>query len=68
MGLFNSRNRRQIAILVREDGRRVEVPAEDLGIIDLSLFGLLRFVELGIESVVVRITGSRQETGRRDQR
>ena len=68
MGLFNSRNRRRVAILVREDGRRVEVPAEDLGIIDLSLFGLLRFVELGIESVVVRITGSRQETGRRDQR
>jgi hypothetical protein len=68
LGLFNSRNRRHVAILVREDGRRVEVPAEDLGIIDLSLFGLLRFVELGIESVVVRITGSRQETGRRDQR
>jgi hypothetical protein len=68
LGLFNSRNHRHVAILVREDGRRVEVPAEDLGIIDLSLFGLLRFVELGIESVVVRITGSRQETGRRDQR
>jgi len=68
LGLFNSRNRRHVAILVREDGRRVEVPAEDLGIIDLSLFGLLRIVELGIESVVVRITGSRQETGRRDQR
>jgi hypothetical protein len=68
LGLFNSRNRGRVVILVREDGRRVEVPAEDLGIIDLSLFGLLRFVELGIESVVVRITGSRQETGRRDQR
>ena len=68
MGLFNSRNHRRVAILVREDGRRVEVPAEDLGIIDLSLFGLLRFVEIGITRVFVRITDSRQETGRRDQR
>jgi hypothetical protein len=65
---LNSRNHRRVAILVREDGRRVEVPAEDLGLIDVSLFGLLRFVELGIESVFVRITGSRRETGRRDQR
>jgi hypothetical protein len=68
LGLFDIRNHRHVVILVRSDGRRVEVPAEDLGIIDLSLFGLLRFVEIGITRVFVRITDSRQETGRRDQR
>ena len=66
MGLFNSRNRRHVAILVKADGTRVQVPAEDLGLIDLSFFGLLRFLEIGIERVVVLITGGRQEDGRRD--
>jgi hypothetical protein len=68
LGLFNSRNRRHVAIAVRADGRRVQVPAEDLGLVDLSLFGLLRFLGLGIERVFVLITGSRRETGRRDKR
>jgi len=66
LGLFNSRNRRHVAILVRADGTRVQVPAEDLGLIDFSFFGLLRFIEIGIERVVVLITGGRQEDGRRD--
>jgi hypothetical protein len=68
LGLFNSRNRRHVAIAIRADGRRVQVPAEDLGLVDLSLFGLLRSFELGIERVLVLITGSRRETGRRDKR
>jgi hypothetical protein len=68
LGLFNSRNRRHVAVAVRADGRRVQVPAEDLGLVDASLFGLLRSFELGIERVLVLITGSRRETGRRDKR
>jgi hypothetical protein len=68
LGLFNNRNRGRVAVLVRADGTRVEVPAEDLGLIDLSLFGLLRFVEIGIERVFALITGSRRETGGRDKR
>jgi 4-alpha-glucanotransferase len=68
LGLFNSRNRRHVAIAIRADGRRVQVPAEDLGLVDVSLFGLLRSFELGIERVLVLITGSRRETGRRDKR
>ena len=68
MGLFNSRNRRHIAIAIRSDGRRVQVPMEDLGMVDVSLLGLLRSVELGIERVFVLITGSRRETGGRDKR
>ena len=66
MGLFDSRNRRHVAILVKADGSRVQVPAEDLGLIDFSFFGLLRFIEIGIERVVVLITGGRREDGRRD--
>jgi hypothetical protein len=68
LGLFNSRNRRHVAILVRTDGRRVQVPTDDLGLVDVSLLGLLRTLELGIERVSVLITGSRREAGRRDKR
>ena len=68
MGLFNSRNRSRVAIAIRADGRRVLVPADDLGLVDVSLLGLLRSLELGIERVFVLITGSRREAGRRDKR
>jgi hypothetical protein len=68
VGLFNSRNRSRVAIAIRADGRRVLVPADDLGLVDVSLLGLLRSLELGVERVFVLITGSRQETGRRDKR
>jgi hypothetical protein len=66
LGLFDSRNRRHVVILVKADGRRVQVPVEDLGMVDFSVLGLLRFLELGITRVVVLITGGRQEDGRRD--
>jgi hypothetical protein len=68
LGLFNSRNRRHVAVLIRADGRRVQVPVENLGLVDVSLLGLLHSLELGIERVFVLITGSRRETGRRDKR
>ena len=68
MGLFSSRNRRHVAILVRTDGRRVQVPMDNLGLVDVSVLGLLRSLELGIERVFVLITGSRRETGRTDKR
>jgi hypothetical protein len=68
LGLFDGLHRRHVAIAIRADGRRVQVPAEDLGLVDVSLLGLLRSVELGIERVFVLITGSRREDGRRDER
>ena len=68
MGLFNNRNRSRIAIAVRADGSRVQVPADDLGLVDVSLFGVLRSLELGIERVFVLITGGRRDAGRRDRR
>jgi hypothetical protein len=66
LGLFDTRSRRHVAILVRADGRRIQVPAEDLGLIDFSFSGLLRFIVVGIERVLVLITGGRREDGGRD--
>jgi hypothetical protein len=68
VGYFNNLHRRPVAVLVRTDGRRVQVPLEDLGLVDVSLLGLLCSLELGIERVFGLITGSRRETGRRDKR
>jgi hypothetical protein len=68
VGLFDRRNRRNVAVLIRADGRRVQVPTDNLGLVDVSLLGLIRSFELGIERVLGLITGSRRETGRRDQR
>jgi hypothetical protein len=68
VGLFDTRNRRHVAVMIRTDGRRVQVPSEDLGLVDVSLLGILRSIELGIERVLVLITGSRRGVGRRDPR
>jgi hypothetical protein len=68
LGLFDRHNRRRVAIMIRMDGSRVQVPMEDLGLVDVSLLGLLRLIELGIERVFALITGSRRETGPRDKR
>ena len=67
MGLFNTRNRRNVAVMIRTDGRRVQVPQDNLGLVDVSLFGILRSIELGIERVLVLITGSRRGDGRRER-
>jgi hypothetical protein len=68
VGLFDTRNRRNVAVVIRTDGRRVQVPSDNLGLVDVSLFGILRSIELGIERVLVLITGSRRGDGRRDPR
>jgi hypothetical protein len=68
LGLFNGLNRRHVAVAIRADGSRVLVPADDLGVVDVSLLGVFRIIEFGIERVFAIITGSRRETGRRDRR
>jgi hypothetical protein len=68
LGFFDRRNRRHIAVAVRPDGSRVQVPTDNLGLVDVSLFGLLRSLEIGIERVLVLITGSRRGDGWRDRR
>jgi hypothetical protein len=68
LSLFDRWSRRHIAVAIRADGSHVQVPSDNLGLVDVSVFGLIRSFELGIERVLGLITGSRRGTGRRDQR
>jgi hypothetical protein len=71
LGLFNGRDRRQVAVVVTTDGRRVQMPLEDLGLAnDVSLLGLLRSLALGLSGLLGLITGSGEENGgtRRNRR
>jgi hypothetical protein len=71
LGLFNGQDQRRVAVVVTTDGRRVQVPLEDLGLAnDVSLLGLLRSLGLGLAGLLGLITGSREENGgsRRNRR
>jgi hypothetical protein len=71
LGLFDGRNRRHVAIAIRADGRRVQMPLNDTGLSDGTLLGLLHSLVVGLESLLgLLITGSRRENGgnRRDGR
>ena len=64
LGLFDGRNRRHVAIAIRADGRRVQIPLNDAGLSDGTLLGLLRSLVVGLESLLgLLITGSRRENG-----
>jgi len=63
LGLFNGRDRRHVAVVMTADGRRVQVPVDDAGLVDVSLLGLLRSLGLGLVSLLGLITGSRRENG-----
>lgn len=65
---FNDRDRRHVAVVVTTDGRRVQLPVEGAGLVDVSILGLLRSLLLGLEGLLGLITGSRRENGgtRRD--
>src|ERR1041385_3499948 len=47
-------------VAVTSDGRRVQVPVDDAG---ASVLSLLRSILVGIEEVVLLITGGRREHG-----
>ncbi|MGZ6340969.1 MAG: hypothetical protein ACXWMX_03895 [Candidatus Limnocylindrales bacterium] len=70
MGLSKGRDRRHVAVVIATDGRRVQMPVDDAGLVDVSLLGLFRSLELGLAGLLGLITGSRRETGRtrRDER
>ena len=62
MGLFNGRDQRKVAVVVTRDGRRVQMPLDDLGLAnDVSLLGLLRSLVLGLAGLLGLITGSGEE-------
>ena len=63
LDLFNGRDRRQVAVAVTTDGRRVHIPVENAGLVDVSLLGLLRSLGLGLAGLLGLITGSRRENG-----
>jgi hypothetical protein len=65
---FEGRDRRHVAVVLRTDGRRVQRPVRDAGLVDVSLNGLLRSLLLGLDGLLGLITGSRRETegSRRD--
>lgn len=53
-------DRRAAAVAVTTDGRRVQLPVDGLEVPPLSL---IRFILVGVESLIGLITGSRRENG-----
>ena len=63
MGLFTGKDRSRLAIVLTTDGRRVYLPVNDTGIVNVSLLALLRSILLGLDGLLGLITGSRRENG-----
>ena len=63
MGLFTGKDRSRLAIVLTTDGRRVYLPVNDTGIVNVSLLALLRSLLLGLDGLLGLITGSRRENG-----
>jgi len=61
--LRNGRDRRPIAVVVTADGRRVNVPMQAGGLVDVSLLGIIRSLLVGLDGLLGLITGSRRENG-----
>ena len=67
MGLFDQPDRRPVRVAVTSDGRRVQMPVEQP---EVPVLSLIRSILVGIESLVLLITGARREHGgtRKDDR
>jgi len=63
LGALDGRNRRHVAVVITTDGRRVNLPVDDAGLVDLSLLGLVRSLRVGLAGLIGLITGSRRENG-----
>jgi hypothetical protein len=62
MSFSNRPDRRPVAVAVTSDGRRVQLPVEEPEVPALSL---LRSIVVGIEELVLLITGRREHGGTR---
>ena len=62
MGISNLPDRRSVAVVVTTDGRRINVPVESA---EVPLLSLIRSILVGIESLVLLITGGRDHGGTR---
>jgi len=58
---WNEPDRRPVAVVVTTDGRRVNVPVDN----EVPLLSLIRSLLVGIESLVLLITGGRDHGGTR---
>jgi hypothetical protein len=68
LGRFDRQDRRQVAVVITTDGRRVHMPIEPAGLADVSLLALLRSLP-GLDGLLGLITGSRRDRGtRRNER
>ena len=67
-GMVDRQDRRQVAVVITTDGRRVHLPVGN-DPIDVSVLALLRSL-LSLDGLLELITGSRRENGgtRRDER
>jgi hypothetical protein len=67
MAASNAPDRRPVVVAVTSDGRRVQLPVENA---EVHVLSLIRSILVGIEELVLLITGARREHGgtRRDDR
>lgn len=63
-------DRRPVAVVVTTDGRRFGLPVGSAGLAEVSPLSLIRSLIVGLEDIIVLVTGSRREIGgtRRDGR
>jgi hypothetical protein len=62
LGISNGLDRRTVAVAVTSDGRRVQVPLENN---EVPVLSLLRSILVGLEELVLLITGRREHGGTR---
>ncbi len=62
MAPFNAADRRPVVVAVTTDGRRVQLPVDSA---EVPLLSLIRSILVGIESLVLLITGGRDHGGTR---
>ena len=62
MAFSNEPDRRAVAVAVTADGRRVQLPVETA---EVPVLSLIRSILVGIESLVLLITGRRDDGGTR---
>jgi hypothetical protein len=60
MSFSNQPDRRPVVVAVTSDGRRVQMPVERP---EVPVLSLIRSILVGIESLVLLITGARREHG-----
>lgn len=62
MSFSNERDRRPVAVAVTSDGRRVQLPVDQP---EVPVLSLIRSIVVGIEELVLLITGRREHGGTR---